>query len=123
VPDESACGDPIAYLVLENGTPVYATDGSEFGTVEHVLFVEQEDVFEGIVVKMHHGLRFVDSGDVGRIFQRCVFTKLTPEQAESLPPPEPGAPVYKDDPALGAGHSLRDYYLKLFRKGGWFEER
>jgi hypothetical protein len=30
--------------------------------------------------------------------------------------------VYKDDPAVGYGWSLRDLYLRFFRKGGWFKE-
>ena len=30
--------------------------------------------------------------------------------------------MFHADPALGAGSSLRDRYLKLFRKGGWMKE-
>ena len=44
-------GLPIAYLVLERGTAVYATGESEIGTVEHVLYVAEEDIFDGIVVQ------------------------------------------------------------------------
>lgn len=51
-----------------------------------------------------------------------MLTALTQEQAQALPPPEAGPPVYKNDPAMGYGSSLRDHYLRLFRKGGWFEE-
>jgi hypothetical protein len=116
------CGSPVAYLVLEVGTAVYASDGSPIGTVEHVLFVPEEDVFEGIVVATADGPRFVERDDVDRIFERCVFTTLTEAEARSLPAPDPGAPAYHVDPALAAGSSLRDHYLRLFRKGGWLEE-
>jgi hypothetical protein len=116
------CGSPIAYLVLQKGTAVYTADRTQVGHVEHVLFVPEEDVFEGIVIKTEAGIRFVERDDVDQIFERCVFTTLTAEQARALPPPDPGTPVYHDDPALGAGSSLRDHYLRLFRKGGWLEE-
>jgi hypothetical protein len=116
------CGSPISYLVLERGTAVYASDHTLIGKVEHVLFVPEEDVFDGIVVETGDGPRFVDAPDVDRMYERCVITTLTVEQARALPPPEPGPPVFHDDPALGAGSSLRDRYLKLFRKGGWMKE-
>jgi hypothetical protein len=116
------CGSPIAYLVLEPGTAVYTSDHTLIGKVEHVLFVPEEDVFDGIVVETSDGPRFVDASDVDRIYERCVITSLTAGQAQALPPPEPGPPVFHDDPALGAGWSVRDLYLKLFRKGGWIKE-
>jgi hypothetical protein len=116
------CGDPIAYLVLAEGTRVYASDGTEVGTVKHVLFVPEEDVFDGIVIDTDDGHRFVEAPDIDRIFERCVLTTLTREQVAALPRGEHGAPAYQADPALGAGHSLRDFYLRVFRKGGWVEE-
>ena len=47
------CGSPIAYLVLARGTAVYASDHSLIGKVQHVLFVPEEDVFDGIVIGHH----------------------------------------------------------------------
>jgi uncharacterized protein YrrD len=43
-------GPPIAYTVLEEGTPVYDRDGKKIGVVEHVLGDMQLDIFEGVVV-------------------------------------------------------------------------
>ena len=40
----------ISYLVLEIGTPVQSSEGHTFGTVEHVLQIPSEDLFDGIVV-------------------------------------------------------------------------
>jgi hypothetical protein len=44
------CGSPIAYLVLRSGTAVYASGNEQIGTVDRVLFVQEEDVFDGIVI-------------------------------------------------------------------------
>jgi hypothetical protein len=122
VADETTdCGSPIAYLVLEKGTPVYATGKVEIGRVEHVLFVPEEDVFDGIVVQTVEGLRFVDADDVDRIYERCVLTTLSPEAARALPAPEDGPAVYGVDPSDGIGPSLHDHYRRLFKKGTWSE--
>src|SRR4051794_16941097 len=40
----------IAYEVLEKGVAVYAADGSEVGTVDHVVAAPEEDIFHGIVI-------------------------------------------------------------------------
>ena len=77
----------------------------------------------GIVIETDDGERFVDAPEVGQIFERCVLTTLAPDQVGALPRGEHGPPAYRADPALGAGHSLRDYYLRTFRKGGWLAER
>jgi hypothetical protein len=42
--------EPIAYSVLEKGVPLLAQSGKQFGTVEHVLQIPEEDLFDGIVV-------------------------------------------------------------------------
>jgi hypothetical protein len=120
VPDESLdCGRPIAYLVLGRGTAVYASGHERIGTVEEVLYVEAEDVFDGIVIQTDGGLRFVDSSRVEGIYERCVITKLSLEDAEALPEPEGGPPVFQADPAELTGSSLRDRLRRLFGKGGW----
>ena len=112
-------GSPIAYLVLERGTAVYATGETEIGTVEHVLYVAAEDVFDGIVVHTPDGLRFVDASDVDRIYERRVITSLSPEDAKALAAPEDAPAVYGVDPSDGAGPSLHDHYRRLFKKGEW----
>jgi hypothetical protein len=99
VTDEKRCGDPIAYLVLEPGTTVYAADHSEIGTVERVLFVPDEDIFEGLVVATPHGSRLVDAAAIERIFERCVFTSLNADAVEGLPEPDTRGAVYRSNPA------------------------
>src|ERR1700722_16315115 len=55
-----------SYMGVTLGVPVLTKDGEQFGILEHVLAVEEEDIFEGIVVwvggggwaerKIQHGL-------------------------------------------------------------------
>lgn len=113
------CGSPIAYLVLQPGTPVYTAARERIGTVERVLFVQAEDVFDGIVVQTDQGLRFVDAPEVDRIFERCVITSLSLEQARALPLPEQGPAVYGVDPSQGTGRSLGDHFRRWFGKVRW----
>jgi len=117
------CGSPIAYLVLAKGTAVYSAARERIGTVDEVLFVEAEDVFDGIVISTGDGRRFVDADRVDQIFERCVLTTLTAEQAAALPEPEAGPPVLGVDPAAGTGHSFRDRLSRLFGRGGGWKER
>jgi hypothetical protein len=40
----------VSYEGVPLGVPVMTRDGEQFGILEHVLAVEEEDIFEGIVV-------------------------------------------------------------------------
>ncbi|HZO61588.1 MAG TPA: PRC-barrel domain-containing protein [Gaiellaceae bacterium] len=115
---DAGCGSPIAYLALGRGTDVYTAERARIGTVDEVLFVESEDVFEGIVVATAGGRRFVESGRIDRIYERCVLTTLTADEARSLPEPEGGPPVFAADPASGSGRSLGAWLTRLFGGGG-----
>lgn len=42
-----ALGPPIAYLALEEGTPVYDRRGERLGVVDHIMADEVHDIFEG----------------------------------------------------------------------------
>jgi hypothetical protein len=72
-------GAPVAYAVLNPGTPVYSSDDQEIGKVSHVLAAEDEDVFDGIVIGEHlfgEEHRFADADDIEAIFERGVVLKL-----------------------------------------------
>lgn len=95
-------GQPSSYLALDPGTPVYSSDGVQIGKVTHVLAVESEDVFDGIVIGDHlFGLdhRFADADDVEEVFDRGVVLKLDRSACESLPKPEANPAAMSDDPA------------------------
>jgi len=95
-------GEPLAYLALAPGTPVYSSDEEQIGKVTHVLAAEDEDVFDGIVIGEHifgaeH--RFADADDIQGIFDRGVVLKLDRAACEQLPKPTANPAVMRDDPA------------------------
>ena len=115
-------GDPISYEVLQEGTPVYSSDGRQIGAVTHVLAAPEEDVFDGIVIAVddssqpHHGghehrlrpehradHRFVDADEVDAIHERAVTLKLDSIQSRDLPRPTANPAVMREDPSNTAG--------------------
>jgi hypothetical protein len=105
-------GFPIAYQVLEKGVPVLASDGTEVGTVHHVVSAPEKDIFHGVVIKTPaHGLRFVEAADVESLHERGVDLRIDTAAAQSLPQPGGGAPVYDEDPSTQTqwSHYVRKY--------------
>jgi uncharacterized protein YrrD len=43
-------GRPIAYLAVDDGTPVYDRSGERIGVVDHVLTERDGRIFEGLIV-------------------------------------------------------------------------
>jgi hypothetical protein len=113
---------PVAYSGVAPGVPVLARDGQQFGFLEHVLAVEEEDIFEGIVVwvgtgtwadrriqselsRGHrsaarhlealrpHELRFVEADKIAAITVGYIRCDLDLPDAARLPPPS-GTPVF-----------------------------
>ncbi len=78
-------GAPIAYMVLEEGTPVQSADGVPLGKVKRVLADTGADVFDGIVVDTDDGDRFVDAPEVGEIYERLVVLTIRADRAAELP--------------------------------------
>ena len=97
--------DEISYLALQNGTPVLSSSATEFGTVHHVLVVESLDLFDGIVVKVHHGLCFVDRDQIAKITRTAVHCQLSDAEVAALPPPS-NPPVEVAESVPGRGHFL-----------------
>jgi hypothetical protein len=113
----------VSYQGVTPGVPVLTRDGTQFGILEHVLEVPEEDVFDGIVVWTGAGgwldrriqrdlsrgelsaarrlellqtehLRFVDADHVTVITTGYIRCDLDAAQATALPPPARDAPVY-----------------------------
>ena len=82
-------GPPIAYTVLEEGTPVYDRNGERIGVVDHVLADMQLDIFEGVIV---HTLPlpgrhlFADVEQIAELHERGVL--LAVERDELHEPPD-----------------------------------
>jgi hypothetical protein len=113
---------PIAYGALPKGVPLLTRTGTRFGTVEHVLDVPEEDLFDGIVVATAHGLRFVDRDQVDEITTAYVRCALTDDEVATLPAPA-GSPVYSVDALQDDGTELRDRLGRMFRRGHWTEQK
>ena len=104
-------GHAVHYGALEKGVPVFSSDEVEVGKLREVLDNYREHIFDGIVIETPAGdLRFVDAPEVRRTAERAVTLTITAEEAENLPPPEKGPPVFKP---RGGGRLSR-----LFG-GGW----
>jgi hypothetical protein len=113
---------PVAYSGVMPGVPVLTRDGEQFGFLEHCLSVEEEDIFEGIVVwigsggwadrriqhelaRGHrsnarhlealrpHELRFVEADKVAAITVGYIRCDLDLSQTQQLPAPS-GTPVF-----------------------------
>jgi hypothetical protein len=113
--------EEISYLALEKGTPVQSSSGATFGTVEHVLEVPELDLFDGIVVKVRHGLRFVDRDQIARITRTAVHCQLSDEEVAKLRPPS-GPPVEGVDALQDVGPSLTARLGRMFGRERWIEK-
>jgi sporulation protein YlmC with PRC-barrel domain len=88
-------GLPIAYAVLDEGVPVYTSDGEQLGTVDHVVSAPAEDIFHGIVVRTQAGQRFIEADDVVSLHERGVDLRIDAETAAALPEPHGAAPAWR----------------------------
>ncbi|HEY2279673.1 MAG TPA: hypothetical protein VGI00_15045 [Streptosporangiaceae bacterium] len=112
---------PISYLAAPVGIPVVTTTGAEIGTLEHVLQIPEEDLFDGLVVATKDGLRFVDADQVQLITTAYIRSTLDDDAASHLPAPD-GPPVYRVDAIEDTGQSLGDRLGRLFRRAHWIRD-
>ena len=62
--------EAVSYQAAVPGSPVFTRNGTEIGTLEHILEIPGSDVFDGIVIATDWGLRFIDASRVDLIVQR-----------------------------------------------------
>ena len=127
----------ISYEAATLGMPVLAKGGKQFGILEHVLAVEEEDIFEGIVVWVgggswadrkiqrelsrnhqsaarfletfrHNDLRFVAADKVAAITVGYIRCDLDLAETGRLQPPS-GAPVFYANAIDQAGPGQQVY--------------
>jgi hypothetical protein len=127
----------ISYEGVTLGVPVLTRDGEQFGILEHVLAVEEEDIFEGIVAWVgggtwadrkiqrelsrnhqsaarfietfcHNSLRFIPADRVAAITVGYIRCDLDLAGAGLLQPPS-GAPVYYANAIDQAGPEQQVY--------------
>ncbi|HYP23391.1 MAG TPA: DUF2171 domain-containing protein [Actinomycetota bacterium] len=77
---------PIAWLALEDGTPILASDGEEVGRVSTVVADEQKDIFSGVTFKpgLLDGQRFVPASAIDHLTESAVHLNITAAQAAEL---------------------------------------
>jgi hypothetical protein len=109
---------PISYMALARGTRVLTAAGRQFGTVEHVLQIPSEDLFDGIVVATDEGIRFVDRDQIDSITDVAVTTTLDDAGVQALAKPD-GHPIYSVDAFDDTGHDLSDWVGRVFGRGKW----
>jgi hypothetical protein len=114
--------EPVSYEGVANGTPVLSSSGRQFGTLERVLEVPEEDLFDGVIVTTEQGPRFVDRDQIAEITTKYIKCNLDDDAAANLPVPD-GAPVYKADPLQDEGGSFKDWVGRKFGRGKWTEEK
>jgi hypothetical protein len=140
----------ISYMGVTTGVPVLTRDGEQFGILEHVLAVEEEDIFEGIVVWIggggwagrkiqrelsmghqsaahflekfrHNDLRFVEADKIAMITAGYIRCDLDRAQTGLLQPPS-GAPVFYANAIDQAGPGPQQYVNRYGNQmyGGMF---
>lgn len=136
----------ISYLGVSPGVPVLTRDGEQFGFLEHVLQVPEEDIFEGIVVwigggtwanrriqrdlsRRHvsaahfleafqpHHLRFVEADKVSAITVGYIRCDLDRSQAGMLPEPS-STPVFLAGDSHQTQHVSQTYRNIFGHRGG-----
>jgi len=111
----------VSHRAAVPGTPVLTQTGTEIGTLEHVLEVPEEDLFDGLVVATEWGLRFVDANQVELITVRHVRSRLDDAQAARLPPPQ-GTAVYRVSALDEIGDALDERLGQMFRRPHWTKD-
>jgi uncharacterized protein YrrD len=104
-------GQPSSYISLEEGVPVYSSDGESLGKVEHVLADPEIDVFDGLVIDtsvLPGGHRFVDAAQVEEIYERGVVLTVDAAGAGNLPEPSASPGVLEAGPGDMVREDLGD---------------
>lgn len=86
-------GPPIAYTVLQEGTPVYDRSDKRIGVVDHVLADMQLDIFEGVIVHprpLSGRHLFADVEQIAELRERGVLLAVDRDELHE-PPDEPSA--------------------------------
>jgi hypothetical protein len=113
--------EPVSYEGVPLGVPLLSSSGSRFGTLEKVLEIPSEDLFDGVIVKTHHGRRFVDRDQIVEITTEYIKCSFDDEAAAKLPEPS-GEPAFDADDSYGEGNSFREWVHRTFGHGGWRAE-
>lgn len=109
-------GRPIAYEALAAGTAVHDREGRRIGAVQKILAIQEEDVFDGLVIETDSGTRFIDAPDVAHIAEHRVDLNLSALEVAQRPRHEEAAPTY--DARVPSGR-LQDLWRRFTLRRLW----
>ena len=77
---------PIAWLALESGIPILASDGEQIGKVAEVIADRQKDIFSGITLKpgLLDSAVFIPADRIVAITETAVTLSMSTAEAEGL---------------------------------------
>ena len=86
--------DPVAWLVVEPGWEVVASDGEKVGAIDEVLGDQNADIFDGLTVApgVLRKAKYVPSERVGEIVEGRVALELTQAEFDALDDYAPNVP-------------------------------
>jgi hypothetical protein len=113
---------PVSYQGVPKGVPMLSSSGEQFGTLEKVLEIPSEDLFDGVIVTTHHGRRFVDRDQINEITTEYIKCDLDDAAVTNLPKPD-GSPVLDANPQYGEGNTFKEWVHRTFGHGGWKAEK
>ncbi len=119
-------GFPIAYEVLEKDVPVYAADGGQVGTVDHVVAAPEQDIFHGVVIRVGKTRRFVPADQITSLHEHGVDLSIDETEAAALPEPQGAAPVWHDSEPGVKPSEWKHLVSRLGWRGdhhGWTEDK
>lgn len=114
--------EPVSYEGVPSGVPLLSSSGRQFGTLAKVLEIPEEDLFDGVIVKTHHGRRFVDRDQIAEITTEYIKCDLDDAATQALPEPS-GTSAFDADDSYGEGNSFREWVHRTFGHGGWKREK
>jgi uncharacterized protein YrrD len=86
-------GDPVAWVVIEEGWKVVGRNREDLGYVKEIFGDEKADIFDGLLVT--HGLirkdRYVPAERVTAIYEGLIETDLDDDQLQGLEGSAPGS--------------------------------
>lgn len=109
---------PVSYEGVPLGVPLLSAAGEQFGTLEKVLEIPSEDLFDGVIVKVGHDRRFVDRDQITQITTEYIKCDLDDAAISTLPVPT-GTTTFEAHPEYGVGHSFREWVHRTFGHSGW----
>jgi hypothetical protein len=87
-------GEPVAYLGLKEGTPVYDRLGERIGVVEHVIADEPMDIFHGLIVHttpLPGRHLYADADQIAEMRERGVLLAVERDELHDPSGPQPDA--------------------------------